>query len=176
MAICGQGRILQRLAGPLSKIRSLAIEGTIASADGRAGTYTLDVKAPNRYYSELVVDLRDYTWRPSDCFHVGKQVTLENFGGLYLCLELYRENDTPVYGALVYLWRRRANLAVDMWDRLNAAASNTAYCEGNDLFFERLLSEDEIPDFLDHLNRALDDFIAFIGGCGGLRKFLPQQS
>jgi hypothetical protein len=39
----------------LAKIRSLTIEGTIASADGRTGTYTLDLKAPNRYYSELVV-------------------------------------------------------------------------------------------------------------------------
>jgi hypothetical protein len=39
----------------LAKIQSLTIEGTIASADGRSGTYTLDVKAPNRYYSELVV-------------------------------------------------------------------------------------------------------------------------
>jgi len=39
----------------LGKIRSLTIEGTIASADGRTGTYTLNLKAPNRYYSELVV-------------------------------------------------------------------------------------------------------------------------
>ena len=39
----------------LAKIQSLTIEGTIASADGRSGTYTLDLKTPNRYYSELVV-------------------------------------------------------------------------------------------------------------------------
>jgi hypothetical protein len=39
----------------LGKIRSLTIEGTFTSADGRTGTYTLDLKAPNRYYSELVV-------------------------------------------------------------------------------------------------------------------------
>lgn len=39
----------------LGKIRSLTIEGTISGADGRAGTYTLDLKGPNRYYSELVV-------------------------------------------------------------------------------------------------------------------------
>jgi hypothetical protein len=39
----------------LGKIQSLKIEGTIAGGDGRVGTYTLSVKAPNRYYSELVV-------------------------------------------------------------------------------------------------------------------------
>jgi hypothetical protein len=39
----------------LGKIRSLTIEGTITTADGRTGTYTLDLKAPNRYYSELVI-------------------------------------------------------------------------------------------------------------------------
>jgi hypothetical protein len=40
----------------LSKVQTLAIEGTFAdSADGKAGTYTLDTKLPNRYYSELVV-------------------------------------------------------------------------------------------------------------------------
>jgi hypothetical protein len=42
-------------AQALGKIRSLTIEGAIASADGRSGTYTLDLKGPNRYYSELVV-------------------------------------------------------------------------------------------------------------------------
>jgi hypothetical protein len=40
----------------LSKVQTLAIEGTfVDSADGKAGTYTLDTKLPNRYYSELVV-------------------------------------------------------------------------------------------------------------------------
>jgi hypothetical protein len=40
----------------LSKIQTEKLEGTITSAsDGKAGTYTLDTKQPNRYYSELVV-------------------------------------------------------------------------------------------------------------------------
>ncbi len=48
---------VKAVGGPLAlgRIQSLTIEGTIASADGRPGTYTLDLKSPNRYYSELVV-------------------------------------------------------------------------------------------------------------------------
>ncbi len=39
----------------LSKVQTLAIEGTFTNAaDGKAGTYTFDTKLPNRYYSELV--------------------------------------------------------------------------------------------------------------------------
>jgi hypothetical protein len=40
----------------LSKVQTLTIEGAITNAtDGKSGTYTVDTKLPNRYYSELVV-------------------------------------------------------------------------------------------------------------------------
>ena len=40
----------------ISRIQTLALEGTFTGAsDGEAGTFTLDAKLPNRYYSELVV-------------------------------------------------------------------------------------------------------------------------
>jgi hypothetical protein len=39
----------------LSKIQTLALEGTFTTDDGKSGTYTLDTKLPNRYYLELVV-------------------------------------------------------------------------------------------------------------------------
>jgi hypothetical protein len=39
----------------LSKARTLTIEGTFQTPNGKAGTYTLDTRLPNRYYSELVV-------------------------------------------------------------------------------------------------------------------------
>ena len=39
----------------LSKIQTLALEGTFSTADGKSGTYTLDTKLPNRYYLELLV-------------------------------------------------------------------------------------------------------------------------
>src|SRR5205807_8434180 len=38
----------------LAKIQTLTLEGTFTSVDGKSGTYTLDTKLPNRYYSELL--------------------------------------------------------------------------------------------------------------------------
>src|SRR5262249_25421947 len=38
----------------LSRIRTLAIEGTFSDAEGKPGSYTLDTKLPNRLYSELL--------------------------------------------------------------------------------------------------------------------------
>jgi hypothetical protein len=42
-------------AKALSKIQTLTLEGTFTTDDGKTGTYTLDTKLPNRYYSELLV-------------------------------------------------------------------------------------------------------------------------
>ena len=39
----------------LSKIQTLTLEGTFAADDGKSGTYTLNLKLPNRYYSELLI-------------------------------------------------------------------------------------------------------------------------
>src|SRR4029077_1238453 len=39
----------------LAKIQTLTLEGGFTSDDGKLGTYTLDTKLPNRYYSELLV-------------------------------------------------------------------------------------------------------------------------
>jgi len=44
----GGGRVLGR-------IQTLTLEGTFTTDEGKAGTYTLDTKLPNRYYSELLV-------------------------------------------------------------------------------------------------------------------------
>jgi len=42
-------------AKALSRIRTLRLEGTIAGADGgKPGTFTLETKLPNRYYSEII--------------------------------------------------------------------------------------------------------------------------
>ena len=43
----------------LSKIRTLSLEGTFTTDDGKSGTYTLDTKLPNRYYMELLVGDRN---------------------------------------------------------------------------------------------------------------------
>src|SRR6266699_1236512 len=39
----------------VAKIQTLTLEGNFTSDDGKTGTYTLDTKLPNRYYSELLV-------------------------------------------------------------------------------------------------------------------------
>src|SRR6266704_6189329 len=39
----------------LAKIQTLTLEGNCTSDDGTTGTYTLDTRLPNRYYSELLV-------------------------------------------------------------------------------------------------------------------------
>jgi len=101
-------------------------------------------------------------------------VAVESFGVLYFYLELRRGNNDLVYKALVDLYRQRAyNSTVALWKC--GAASGTAHCKGNDLFFERLVSKDKIPEFREHLNQAIDDFIKLIGDCGGLKRHLPPR-
>ena len=39
----------------LARIQTLTIEGTFTGDGGKSGTYTLDTKLPNRFYSELLV-------------------------------------------------------------------------------------------------------------------------
>src|SRR6266699_1601702 len=39
----------------LGRVQTLTLEGSFTSDDGKTGTYTLDTKLPNRYYSELLV-------------------------------------------------------------------------------------------------------------------------
>src|SRR5258706_14506553 len=41
-------------ARALSKARTIVMEGTFLTSDGKAGTYTLNTRLPNRYYSEIV--------------------------------------------------------------------------------------------------------------------------
>jgi hypothetical protein len=42
-------------AKALGKIRTLTLEGTLTGEGGKPGTFTLDTKLPNRYYSELLI-------------------------------------------------------------------------------------------------------------------------
>ena len=39
----------------LSRVQTMALEGTFTAADGQSGTYTLDTKLPNRFYTELLI-------------------------------------------------------------------------------------------------------------------------
>src|SRR6266852_9519889 len=62
LAVCQEsGKIVEqyvKAAGggrALARIQTLTLEGAFTSDDGKSGTYTLDTKLPNRYYSELLV-------------------------------------------------------------------------------------------------------------------------
>jgi len=72
----------------LSKIQTLTIEGTFTNAsDGKAGTYTLDTKLPNRYYSELIIGDKNLieayngksAWRQTAAGEIATLVGLEGF-------------------------------------------------------------------------------------------------
>jgi hypothetical protein len=118
------------------------------------------------------VDLKDYQWREGH--HIGKQLSIDGFGGLYFCLELYRKNGSTGYGALTYLWRRRATLAPTIWAILKEAPSDTRWCDGSNLFFWQELAENRLPRFKSYLSKAIDEWVGFMEEVGGLKKHLPQ--
>jgi hypothetical protein len=122
--------------------------------------------------------LTDYKWGPEGTQELGRKLAIEglgkNYGGLYFCLELDREDGGCACGAVVYLYRQNARLASDLWARLKESDSPVTggYREGPSLIFWRPILEDEIPEFEEHLNVAIDDFIAFISRWGGLKKHI----
>jgi hypothetical protein len=66
----------------LSKIQTLALEGTFTTDGGKSGTYTFNTKLPNRYYLELLV---------------GEQNLIEAYNGK----SAWRQNATGELGTLV---------------------------------------------------------------------------
>jgi hypothetical protein len=69
----------------LGKIQTLTLEGTFSYGDGKTGTYTFDTKLPNRYYSELLVDDKNFieayngksAWRQTAAGELGTLVGAE---------------------------------------------------------------------------------------------------
>jgi len=60
----------------LSKIQTVALEGTFPGAESTPGTFTFYLKAPNRYYSELIVDSK-----PAIEAYNGKSAWHQDAGG-----------------------------------------------------------------------------------------------
>jgi hypothetical protein len=64
-------------AKAISRVQTLAVEGTLTGgADGKAGTFTLNTRSPNRYYAELVAG--DKGWIEA---YNGKSAWQENGAG-----------------------------------------------------------------------------------------------
>jgi hypothetical protein len=97
---------------------------------------------------------------------------LGNGGGLYCCLELYREDGQSVCGALVYLYRSNGKVANALWSRLEDSPTAGGYRKGNTLIFEHPIPQDDTPHFEKYLNNAIDDFITFISRYGGLKQYI----
>jgi hypothetical protein len=115
-------------------------------------------------------EIRNYIERTAYYFNFGKQLAVEKLGGLYFCLRLPREHDRGSFRASVFLYRQNQNLASELWGRLNSTSDNS-YSGPNNLFFERRISGDNIPDFGEYLDQAITDFNAFINVTGGLKEY-----
>jgi hypothetical protein len=110
-------------------------------------------------------DLRDYEESGTDGRYLGTQLFVEAFGRLYFYVAFYHEGG---YAASVCLWRKRSNLAVDLW---TLAPDN---CYGNILLFGPELNEEQCSEFEEYLNQAIDLFIAFLTKAGGLKKYVAS--
>ena len=122
-----------------------------------------------------VNDLNDYSQKTDEHQFIGKQMEVKGLGGLYFCLGLSREDDSRPFGAFVFLYRIRRDLATGLWEQADASASVTWKGRRN-FGFKRPLPEDKIPDFEDYLDQAVTDFLAFINESGGLGKYLLSAS
>jgi hypothetical protein len=80
------------------------------------------------------------------------------------CSEAFYHADG--YGARACLWRKRSNVAVDLW------ALAPDHSTANVLLFGPKLNEEQVPEFEEHLNEAIDLFIAFLTKVGGLKKYV----
>jgi len=67
----------------LGRIQTLSIEGTFTDAEGKAGTYTLDTKLPNRLYSELLIGEHGVieAYNGKSAWHRTAEGTLETLTG-----------------------------------------------------------------------------------------------
>lgn len=119
-------------------------------------------------------DLQDYKEGGGPSF-LGVKISLEVLGGVCFYFGMEREDNNQVYGIWVQLWRKRRSLAPALWALMEATeTANTEY-SANSLYFGCTLSEEQVPEFEEYLNRGIDLFLDFITKAGGLKKYLQQQ-
>ncbi len=119
-------------------------------------------------------DVKDYFERFTGGSYVGCRLDMERFGGLYFCLKIAREENRTLYHAVANLCRNNKSIAAELWQSFGKEVHEGSYKTTNDLFFARVLSENDVPDLRDYLDQATVDLISFISDNGGLKKYLDQ--
>jgi hypothetical protein len=103
--------------------------------------------------------------------HVGVALKLERFGGLAFYFCAWRRDQQACWGTGVELWRKSQRVAPDLWKRAPANRRSR-----NSLPFVDQLTESDIAAFERQLDKAIDEFVAFIDEAGGLRQYLSADS
>jgi len=123
-------------------------------------------------------DVRRYSERETGVFQLGHKLGVKelgsNYGGLYFCLKLSRDENPSL--AVAFLYRERKTLAASLWDRFKEGEFENSSISDWNIFFARPLSEDNVPEFGRFLDEAIADLIAFIESGGGLRKYLGPDA
>lgn len=119
--------------------------------------------------------LLDFRERTADWGCLGQKLRLGSVARLYFYLIVYRDASVGPYGAHVCLWRARSNIATSLWS-LAQAQSKKVQQEGNSLYVGPMFSEVELFSFEQHLNKAIEHFISFIGKAGGLKKHFEAET
>jgi hypothetical protein len=142
----------------LSRIQTLSIEGTLTDTQGKAGTYTLDTKLPNRYYSELLVG--DRGWIEA---YNGKSAWHQTLGGTVSTLTgeegLQVEAVSQVYNSRFLDLKKR---------KIGAAFVGHAVVKGKDTLQLELTCPTGIKHqlFFDPQSHLLMKEAAQVGGVG----------
>lgn len=112
-------------------------------------------------------NLQDYHQYTTDGRYLGKKLVVEGLGRLYFYLGAYRDQGALLCGMWVCLWRKRSNLAVDLWA---LAGKRKIEQYGNELYFGEPAAQGQVPELEEHLNQAIDAFVALVTEAGGLEK------
>uniref|UniRef100_E6PWY7 PD-(D/E)XK nuclease superfamily protein n=1 Tax=mine drainage metagenome TaxID=410659 RepID=E6PWY7_9ZZZZ len=119
--------------------------------------------------------VKNYLERKDDYFYCGKQLAVGGLGGVYFCLRIKRDGNNVLSLASVFLYRKNRNLASELWHNFTPTSGTS--CSGHyNLFFERHMLAENIPDFAIHLDEAINDFNEFIHNNGGLKKYRVSGS
>jgi hypothetical protein len=123
-------------------------------------------------------DLRHFSegpYRTDDgrAYRLGVKIAISSLGVLNFYLGIEGGDGSLTFGTSLQAWRRQQSLASDLW-ALMASSDPEGEHNRASLYFGSKLPEDELPNFEQHRNQAIDKFVDSITKAGGLKKYLPQ--